>query len=736
VRFDEVQRDVRAESADAVRVAAPKVATALTKVADRLGDHVYALATRGVPALARLGRTELHAPDVPHLPHLPRPSRALRPFTVITTCALFLAALVGTSAVIGGAAVTDFSKAVEARSADLALGPLPQRTAIYGGDGALLTVMDAGENRVIVPLSSIPQVLVNAVIDIEDSGFWTHEGVDVEAIARAADHNVRAGAVRQGGSTITQQLAKAELLSPDRTLARKLSEVILARRLEAELGKRGILERYLNRIYLGEGASGVATAAETYFAKPVDQLGVPEAALIAGLIKNPTGYNPLRDPEAAGRRRALVLDAMVTHGHLAAAEAEAAKAAPLPTQANHPPERGGYVVDAAVQELLADSHLGATLDERRRTLLTSGLHVYTTIDPHLQDAGERAVAAGIPKGYRISAALAAVDPATGAVRAIVGGPDYGSSQFNVAVSGSGRQTGSSFKVFTLVAALQKGRSPDDVIDGRAPCPIPNPGGKPNPWKPENYEGAAGGPVSLTEATAKSVNCAYARLAMDVGPKEVARVAHDMGITADLAPVPSITLGTNSVPPLQMASAYATLAADGVARKPHVVQRVLRSDGTAMLENGSDGTQVLDQQVSRLATSMLTSVVTGGTGTAAALADRPVAGKTGTAQSYHDAWFVGFTPQLATAVWMGNVDGEVPMRNVGGRNVTGGSYPTRIWHDFMATAMTGQPVMGFPAPVPRAPTVIAPLPTTVPVPTAPVPIDPARGKGRGHGNHDG
>jgi penicillin-binding protein 1A len=397
----------------------------------------------------------------------------------------------------------------------------------------------------------------------------------------------------------------------------------------------------------------------------------------------------------------------------------------------------GYVADAVRAELLADERLGPTPAARAAALAGGGLRVRTTVDPALQQQAQDAVTGGLPRAGGVTAALASVDPASGAVRALVGGPDYAASQFDAAVDGAGRQTGSAFKVFTLVAALAHGHVSTEQVDGNAPCPIPNPGGKPNPWSPENYEGEAFGTLTLADATAHSSNCAFARLASAVGADTVARTAHDMGITAPLQKVPSMTLGTNTIPPLQLAAAYATLAADGVAHTPHLVERVERRDGSVVLANDGGGRRAVDEQTARVATSVLTGVVTRGTGRAAALADRPVAGKTGTAQDHQDAWFVGYTPQLATAVWMGDREGERPMPRIGGIDVTGGSYPARIWHDFMAGALAGEPVVGFTAPGPEA---AASAPATAPPVTDPSPgstppaKDPTKGGGGGKAKH--
>ncbi|MDP9442299.1 MAG: PBP1A family penicillin-binding protein, partial [Actinomycetota bacterium] len=663
----------------------------------------------------------------------PLPMRLARGLTLAAT----LGGVVAGSVVVGGGLAIDAATSAVAVSNpdDVVLPVLSERSELFAADGSSLGVVQADDgNRVSVPLDQVPKVVVDAVIATEDARFWVHDGVDLSGVARAARRNVAAGDIEQGGSTITQQLAKSTLEAPKRDLRRKLTEAVLAVRLDDQLEKRAILERYLNTIYFGEGAYGVATAAETYFGRPLADVTVDQAALLAGLIRGPSLYNPLTDPDSARGRRRTVLDRMVGEGYLTVAEADAAHAAPLPMELHHRTPAVGYVADAVQAELLADPRLGDTPEARARLLASGGLRVHTTVDPRLQDEAQQAVTGGLPAGKRLTAALASVEPATGAVRAVVGGPDYGVSQFNAAVTGQGRQTGSAFKVFTLVAALRGGHVSTEQIDGSSPCEIPNPGGTPNPWRPENYEGESSGRVTITDATVHSSNCAFARLAADVGPEAVAATAAAMGVTAPLQKVPSMTLGTNSVPPLQMAAAYATLAADGVARAPHIVERVERRDGSVVVVNDQPGQRVIDEQTARLATSVLTQVVARGTGRAAALGERPVAGKTGTAQNHQDAWFVGYTPQLATAVWMGDVDGEKPMLNVGGINVTGGSYPARIWRRFMAAAHKGLPTTHFSAPAPEA----APPPPP-PEPAAPTsPAEETRssnGKGGGKGKRD-
>jgi penicillin-binding protein 1A len=706
------------------------------RLVDDLSDWLHAGRRRAWAAFrtprARRAAARLSAPVVEHVrrPFGARLARGL-------TAAVMVLGLLAASVVVGvRTAINALTAGVASTgSDDVALPTLAERSALFAVDGAPLGVVHADHgNRVSVQLDQVPKVLVDAVIATEDAHFWSHNGIDAEGVARAARENVVAGGIAQGGSTITQQLAKSTLTDPKRDLRRKVTEAVLAVRLDDQLGKRQVLERYLNTIYFGEGAYGAAAASETYFGRLLADITVDQAALLAGLIRGPALYSPTAHPEAAAARRRTVLDRMVAEGYLTAPEADDAAAAPLPTELHPPAAAVGYVADAVRAELLADPRLGATPEARAQRLAAGGLRVDTTVDPRLQAAAQDAVSGGLPGGTSLTAALASVDPATGAVRALVGGPDYGRSQFNAAVAGEGRQTGSSFKVFTLVAALQRGHVSSELIDGGEPCAIPNPGGKPNPWRPGNYEGEAFGQLTLTDATVHSSNCAFARLALQLGPDAIADTAAAMGVTAPLQKVPSITLGTNSVPPLQMAAAYSTLAADGVAHTPHIVAKVTARDGTVVVANDDPGRRVLDEQTARVATQVLTEVVVRGTGRAAALRGRPTAGKTGTAQNHQDAWFVGYTPQLATAVWMGDVEGEKPMLGVAGINVTGGSFPARIWNTFMTTAHDGVPVTDFAAPAPEAaPPALAPIPTPVP---APAPHRDGGGGGHGKGGKKG
>jgi 1A family penicillin-binding protein len=580
----------------------------------------------------------------------------------------------------------------------LSLSPLAARSVVYARDGSILATFHEEENRVPVPLARVPDHVVRAVLDAEDDRFYDHGAIDLRALTRAMVVNVQSGGIAEGGSTITQQLVKISLLNSQQKADRKIKEAVLAIRLQSTMSKDQILERYVNAVYLGNHAYGLEAAAETYFQKDVDQLDPGQGILLASLIRDPVGADPWAQPEAARQRRDLVVDRMVRLGHLTPAEGDTIKGQPMPTPPPDQPARGSdYFTERVKQQLLADTRLGATPAERFAAVFKGGLSVHTTLDPANQRDAEQAVADKLPdSGGRFQAALVSVDPSSGAVRALVGGSDFASAKFDLAVQG-GKQAGSAFKAFTLMAALESGYSPFDTVNGASPCPIPDKGSPGGAWSPDNVEGEAPGILTITDATVHSINCAYARLVSQVGPAKVAEVAKRMGITAPLEPFLSITLGTFPVSPLDMASAYATLAADGVHHAPYFVDEVDDAHGKVVFKANPKGDQVVSAQNARVETQILTQVVRRGTGTAAAVPNWTVAGKTGTTDENKNAWFVGYTPVLATAVWMGSPAADVPMRDVGGITVFGGTYPARIWEEYMAAALAGVAPVDFPAP---------------------------------------
>lgn len=593
-------------------------------------------------------------------------------------------------------------------SGTISLDPLPQRTTIYAANGTRIAELGL-EDRSLVDLSEVPQVVIDAIVATEDQTFWQNPGIDVQALFRAFVRNVSSGEVVQGGSTITQQLVKNRVLTPKRDLNRKLREAILAFRLNNQYSKTEILREYLNTVYFGQGSYGIKAAAERFFCsddpetgaercKTLQELSLAEAALLAGLINSPEGNNPFEFPDRARRRRSEVLDLMVEEGLVTRAEADVAELAPLPSK--RPPlelRPDNYFVEEVQRRLLADERLGETPEQRQQAVLKGGLKVYTTFDARAYFLAQLAVNEIVPDQPPFTAALVALDPTNGEVRAIVGGPGFDQVQFNLATQGA-RQPGSAYKAVTLAAALEDGYSPNDEVDGSSPCTVENPGSE--PWKTKNA-GSSRGVISLRAATTGSVNCAYARLIASLGPEKVVDMAHRLGIpeSNEIPPYLSITLGTDEATPLEMATVFATFAADGVHHDPVFIRRVEGPDGEVLFESRSEGVQAVDPQVARTVTDILRGVVSGGTGTSASIG-RPVAGKTGTTDELTDAWFVGYTPQLVTAVWMGSPTGKVPMNNVGGRSVFGGTYPAQVFRAFMTSELEGEAALDFPRPDPR------------------------------------
>ena len=407
---------------------------------------------------------------------------------------------------------------------DIDLRPLAQRSEILAADGSLLSALYE-EDRVIVPLRDVPHVLQDAVIAVEDSAFYEHQGVSVRGFVRAMRRNVSTGDVAEGGSTITQQLVKNSILTADRTYDRKAKEAVLAVRMERELSKQEILESYLNTVYFGQGAYGVRAAARRFFDKDLGQITLPEAALLAGMISSPQSYDPIRHAGAATARRDHVLDRMVLEGMITAEEAEAAATAPVPTAvAKDLPQPTDHFTEEVRRQLFADRRLGETREAREEKIFRGGIKVHTTLDPTTQALAEQAVRERLPQSP-FTAALVAIDPGDGSVKALVGGPNFAEAKYNLATQGA-RQAGSSFKTIALAAWLASGRSPEDLVDATAPCSFPMPGSDPPAWNVDNYDGGSGQVLvtTLREATIKSSNCAYARLSLTLGPDKIVEMA--------------------------------------------------------------------------------------------------------------------------------------------------------------------------------------------------------------------
>ncbi len=519
-----------------------------------------------------------------------------------------------------------------------------------------------------VSVADVPPHLVQAIVATEDRRFFEHSGFDPWALLRATAANIRAGRVRQGGSTLTQQVAKNIFLQPDRTLRRKVQELLLAFWLEANFTKEEIFALYLNRVYLGSGTYGVDAAARRYFGKPARRLSLLESAVIAGLLKAPTRYSPFRDAEAAMTRAHIVLGAMVDAGFLDAETAKRTRAQKLRVAGNRrgsPSSR--YFADWALEQV--NGFVGRQGVD---------LVVRTTLDTRLQtDAAKRMSAALAAAGARkvTQGAFVAMSP-DGAVRALVGGGDYVDSQFNRATQAQ-RQPGSAFKLFVYLAAMENGFDPDSrFVDG--PVKVGN-------WSPRNYDGDYLGTVTLREAVARSVNTVAVQVSERIGRQKVINAARRLGITSPLKSHPSLALGVSEVSLMELTAAYGVIANGGVAVWPHAIFEIADRRGNVLYRR-TDGAapQVVEPKTVRAVNDLLRSVVAWGTGRAAD-PGRPAAGKTGTSQDSRDAWFVGYTADLVAGVWVGNDDSS-PMKSV-----TGGSLPARLWGQVMRSASAGRPV---------------------------------------------
>ncbi len=590
----------------------------------------------------------------------------------------------------------------------------PQITAVpsvvVDNRGAEIGVFRGFDRTVEVTANQVPESLKQALMAIEDRRFLEHNGVDFEGIARAARINLELREVAQGGSTITQQYVKNTYLSSEQTFERKMREALLAIELEKRMTKDEILFGYLETSYYGAGAYGIGAAAEVYFGKRVQDLDVSEAATLAGVVQAPTRLSPRVDLDAAEERRRLVLEAMYLEGYLTEEEfveesertlwipEEGAKPSPTVTVIVPLPPKGAtdhpFFVSWVEQELLET--LGPD------ALYRAGLTIETTIDSSLQEEAEAAVARRLENTeYPIEMAAVTIDPRSGEVLAMVGGRDYDASQVNLAIGGStGFQPGSSFKPIVLAEAFQRGLGPDTVYP--APAAWTMPGCSGDQCTVSNYDHADRGSMTLRDATRASVNTVYAQLISDVSISSTIDLAQSLGLSRfdeDRTYGVSVALGAVESSPLEMASAYGTFANRGVRVEPYGIARVLDADGNVLVDNTlRGGERVLDTVVADNVTDVLVDVVVSGTGRRAAVGAHPIAGKTGTAQEYRAAWFVGFTPSRATAVWMGHADRLASLHGVNGvGRVSGGSHPAIAFSDIMTAALERIEPQAFPEP---------------------------------------
>ncbi len=638
--------------------------------------------------LLRRKRSESAAPR--------RPRRRIR--------RLRLLALIG---VLGVLALTAFSYGVVVAVGQQLRGldPFAQATRqqvdgyVYAGDGhTILAVLRGSQSRVLVHSEQISPWVKQAIVATEDKRFYEHRGVDIRGMARALWADIRNKSAVQGGSTITQQFVKNELTGNAPSITRKLKEAALAWRLEQAWKKDRILTAYLNTIYFGNGAYGIERAARTYFGHNALKLTLPQAALLAGIPEDPSLYDPVAHPQTAKGRRALVLRLMLQQHDITSGQYAAAARAPMPKPQNvhlsgvmgQSPYFGEYVKSQLIDQLGAKRVFGG------------GYRVDTTIDLRLQKLARDAVDKWLPSTSGPQAGLVAINPSTGAVLAMYGGRSFHASQFNLAVQGE-RQPGSSFKPFVLATALKEGISPLSTFVSK-PVSIFL-GNK--YWYVHNYEGEYLGPIDIVKATSASDNSVFAQLTKVVGPSNVARTAHELGITSPLDGVFSIGLGSQAVNPLEMARAYGTFANGGYNvsgkvfdNQPRAITTIKDVNGNVIYDNQPARKRVMSGVDAALLTQLLEGVITGGTGTAAALPNRQVAGKTGTTENYGDAWFVGYTPQLVAAVWVGYPKGLRPMLSeFHGRPVAGGTFPAEIWKSFMQPALSllGAQPESFPVP---------------------------------------
>jgi len=592
--------------------------------------------------------------------------------------------IVGAVIASGVGAVAKFSS--DCNLQELKAVEIGQNSFVYAADGSLLGSIPAERNRTPVPLGKVSPWMSKATVAIEDHRFYEHGGVDYEGIARAALKDLSAGHVVQGGSTITQQLVRNLYISKERTFKRKIKEACLAIRLSRARSKNWILSQYMNQVYYGNHAYGIEAAAQTYFSRHAKTLTLAQSSLLAGLPQAPSIYDPLHRPGAARARRDEVLRAMLTYGDITQAQYDQAvgqKNLLLRPGRLYTTIREPYFFSYVRDQLIAE--YGAN------TVRSGGLRVYTTINPSLQVAARKAIRDTLYLRTDPAAAVVSINPANGAIRAMTAvTPGRYGNQFNLA-SQARRQPGSTFKTFVLTAAINEGMNPDTTYYVSAPFHY-----QPDPYTPawdvQTYDHTYSGSISVHSATLASDNTVYAQLTLDVTPEKVAQMAHLLGIRSHLDAVPAMGLGADAISPLEEASAYATLAAGGIYSKPMAITKVVLANGKVDTDAGwgqPDRKRVISDGVAYEVTKILEDNVLQGTGVGAYFG-RPAAGKTGTTDNHADAWFSGYTPQLETTVWVGYPQGEIPMEDVHGIAVAGGTFPASIWRLFMEKALANAP----------------------------------------------
>jgi 1A family penicillin-binding protein len=569
---------------------------------------------------------------------------------------------------------------------DPAVFAMAQPTRIYAANGKLLANLYL-ENREVVGLDKMSPSFVHGVIAVEDERFYTHQGWDPQGVLRAVLIDISRGSSSQGASTITQQYVRNTVLAAEKTqrsAQRKVREMYLANELEKRYTKNQILNMYLNTVYFGEGAYGAEAAALTYFGKHNKDLTLGEAAILAGLPQSPSRLSPYENIKGARARQVEVLQRMVKNGYITQAQARHAAAARISLHRGSTAQgiyQAAYFVDY-VKRYLQDKY-------GTGVVYKGGLKVYTTLDLKTQAQAEQSVKAVLNQHGDPDAAVVAIDPQTGYIKAMVGGSNYKKSKFNLATQ-SKRQPGSAFKAFVLATALDERIPPYRAIDSGSPAVIPE---TPKDWVVNNSEGTGSGNMPIDQATWHSVNVVFARLIHEMGARRVRDMANAMGIKTHLPKLDSIALGSIGVTPLEMASAYGTLANQGVQNDPIAVTKIVGPDGKVLYIGRPTRKRVLSREVAYAETKILEGVISQGTGTAADIG-RPAAGKTGTTTNYRDAWFVGYTPQLVTSVWVGYAATEQPMTDIHGIKVYGGTFPAEIWKTFMDSALADLPSADF------------------------------------------